>query len=349
MTTTIPSGTTPPTSLASLFVETLRGARTDRVPAWFMRQAGRYLPEYRALKDRYSFWQLASEPDLAAEVTLQPVRRYPLDAAVIFTDIMVPACTLGVDVDFTPGPVIAPLRDERDIARLRVPSPEEVAPFLAEAIRLVAAATDVPVIGHAGAPLTFCSYLVTGRKSNDHLEFRTWLQHDPALAHRLLRIATDTAVSSLRMQADAGASVLQLFDSWVGLHDPATYREFGLPYVAQVFRALADLDVPCIYYAPQAAHLHPQMRCLPVDAFGIDWRTSLPDAATALGTRRLQGNLDPAVLFAGEKVVRRRVRALLEEGADYAHVFNVGAGLLPQTPVDSISWALDTVAEYNAG
>lgn len=333
---------------APLFVRTLRGDQSIHVPAWMMRQAGRYLPEYRALKQTHTFWELCSDPELACEVTLQPLRRYPMDAAVIFTDIMVPALTMGIEVDFTPGPVIEPVRTDADVAALRVPEPDEVAPHLAQAVRLTAAEIDVPVIGHAGAPLTFCSYLVTGRKSTDHVEFRTWLHDNPARAHQLLDVASRTAAASLRMQAGAGAGVLQLFDSWVGLHDAATYAEFGLPYVAQIVRSLGDLDLPFIYYAPQAAHLHSLMRGLPVDAFGIDWRTSLPAAAAGLGTPRLQGNLDPAVLFAAEPVVRRRVRTLLEEGAGYGHVFNLGAGVLPTTPPEAVAWAIDTVHDYNA-
>jgi uroporphyrinogen decarboxylase len=199
----------------SSFLSAAWGADTPTAPIWLMRQAGRYLPEYRKLKERYGFWRMCRTPEIAAEVTLQPVRRFPLDAAILFNDIMTPLPPMGVDIDFDPGPVIRrPVRTPEAVRRLRVPACDEVAPFVADAIRLVRPACPVPLIGFAGAPLTLAAYLVQGGGSADYLEFRTWLLRNPGVARELLDKLTDVTIGYLRMQVGAGAQAIQIFDSW---------------------------------------------------------------------------------------------------------------------------------------
>ncbi len=230
----------------SNFLSAAWGADTPTAPIWLMRQAGRYLPEYRTLKERHGFWRMCRTPEIAAEITLQPVRRFPLDAAILFNDIMTPLPPMGVDVDFDPGPVIRePVRTPEAVRRLRVPTSEEVAPFVAAAVRLVRQEHTVPLIGFAGAPLTLAAYLVQGSGgSADYPEFRAWLARNPELAHELLDKLTCVSIGYVRMQVDAGAQAIQIFDSWAGIHDERGYAEFGLPYAARVLNALDGLGVP---------------------------------------------------------------------------------------------------------
>lgn len=338
--------TTTSTDSRELFLQAAWGAFTPRAPIWMMRQAGRYLPEYRALKERYDFYTLCSEPELAAEVTLQPVRRYAVDAAVIFTDIMVPALAMGIPVEFTPGPVIEPVRSAEQIAALRVPEQDEVAPTLAAAVRLTCAEASVPVIGHAGAPLTFASYLVSGAKSPDHVAFRTWLRDHPGRAHALLEKAAETSLRSLRMQIDAGAEVVQLFDSWVGLHDMATYAEFGLPYVKHIMDGLAGAGVPRIYFAPAAVHLFGLVADVPAEVIALDWRAGLHNSRFSFGQRALQGNIDPAVLLGDTDSITRAASTCLNDGLGGAHIFNLGGGMLPTTPPENVTHLVETVRAF---
>ncbi|WP_378738451.1 uroporphyrinogen decarboxylase [Nocardia brasiliensis] len=335
------------TAPESLFLRAARGESTARAPIWLMRQAGRYLPEYQKIKRQHDFWTMCSTPELAAEVTLQPVHRYGMDAAVIFTDIMVPAIAMGVPVDFTPGPVISPIRSDEQVAALRVPSENEVAPSLFEAIRLTAKETAVPVIGHAGAPLTFAAYLVTGRKSTDHVDFRTWLSDNPSRAHALLDKVAETSTSSLRMQVAAGARLVQLFDSWVGIHDRATYLEFGLPYAKRIMQNLADLGVPRAYFTPQAAHLYDLVATVPAEVLSVDWRTPLSRSREFFGDRALQGNLDPAVLLAEPETVVKAAETILRDGLGGPHIFNLGHGVLPETPPDNVARLVDVVRDFD--
>lgn len=349
MTTT--SSTAPSPTLSdrapSTFLDTAWGRRTSRTPVWLMRQAGRYLPEYRDLKRRYDFYTMCSEPELAAEVTLQPVRRYGVDAAVIFTDIMIPALTMGIPVDFTPGPVIEPIRTAQQLDTLHVPDVDEVVPALAQAIALCSSEASVPVIGHVGGPLTFAAYVVSGQKSPDHRAFRTWIAANPALAHRLLQMVTDTLVNSLRSQIRAGADFVQIFDSWVGLHDLAIYGEFGEPYVRRLLTEIEDEGVPRAYYAPDAVHLFPLMQTLPFEVVGVDWRASIAGSRATFGQRAVQGNLDPAVLLADRDTVAAAVTRCLRQGTSGPHIMNLGQGVLPETPHDNVAVLVETVKSFN--
>jgi uroporphyrinogen decarboxylase len=329
------------------FLAAARGGHTATAPVWLMRQAGRYLPEYRALREKHPFWQLVTTPELAAEVTLQPLRRFELDAAILFSDIMTPLPSLGVEVAFQPGPVIAsPVTSGADLARLRIPDPAQIAPYVGEAIRMIVAATDQPLIGFAGAPLTLASYLVQGSGGGDFTRFRAWLHAEPVLAQQLLELLTELTIAYLRIQIEAGVSAIQVFDSWAGIHDQVTYSRLGLPLLRRIFDALGDTGVPRIYLAVGASHLYPLISELPVEMVSVDRRLPLTQVRQLLAGRALQGNLDPAVLLTDPEVVRRETRRVLGEGLGGAHVFNLGHGVLRHTPVDNVARLVETVHTY---
>jgi uroporphyrinogen decarboxylase len=311
-----------------------------------MRQAGRYLPEYRELKERHGFWHMVRTPELAVEVTLQPVRRFPLDAAILFSDIMTPLPPMGVDIEFSPGPVIAePIRQKSDVDRLRIPDQNEIAPFVAEAVRHLSAASPVPLIGFAGAPLTLATYLVQGTGAKDHAEFRGWLAGAPDTAKALLDKLTEVTIRYLRMQIDAGAQAVQLFDSWAGVHDGPGYRQFGLPYARRVLEALGD-TVPRIYLAVGSSHLYPHIATLPAEVVSVDWRRSLRDCRTELPGLVLQGNLDPGLLLTTPARAVEGARDVLRAGLGGPHVFNLGHGVLPGTDPDVVARVVDAVHEF---
>ncbi|HZO93538.1 MAG TPA: uroporphyrinogen decarboxylase [Candidatus Baltobacteraceae bacterium] len=331
----------------TLLEAALRGESTRRAPIWIMRQAGRYLPEYRAIKERSSFLEMTRDPAIAAEITLQPLRRFALDAAIVFSDIMTPLEALGIEIAFAPGPSIAhPLRSRAAIDALT--QRDEIAPFVGEALRIVRAelSPDVALIGFAGAPLTLAAYLVEGGGSKEFEQFRKFLRADPAALHALLEKLTELTIAYVRMQAAAGAGVVQLFDSWAGLHDAPTYREFGAPYVRRIMDAVGESGAARILFALDAAHLLDEIAAIPAEAVGVDWRTPLGAARARLPGRALQGNLDPAVLFADGATIEREARRVLREGLGGAHVFNLGHGVWQATPVDAVARLVDTVRGF---
>ncbi len=312
-----------------------------------MRQAGRYLPEYRAIKEKSSFEAMTRDPAVAAEITLQPLRRFALDAAIIFSDIMTPLEALGIDVVFKPGPTIAePIRSRKQIDALQLRGP--IAPFVGDALRLVRLELDrsVALIGFGGAPLTLAAYLIEGGGSKEYEHFRQFLRAEPQAMHALLEKLTDLSIAYLRMQVESGAQVIQLFDSWAGLHDAATYREFAVPYHARIMSALGELGVARIYFALGASHLLDEIAQIPSEAVGIDWRTTFAAARKALPDRAIQGNLDPALLFADPDTIRREARNVLERARGGPHVFNLGHGIWQQTPIEAVSRLVETVREY---
>lgn len=334
----------------SPFLDAASGRDTGTAPVWLMRQAGRYLPEYQELKMRYGFWTMVSTPEIAAEVTLQPLRRFALDAAILFSDIMTPLPAMGVQIEFGPGPQLAsPLATPADVAGLVLPEQDEIAPFVADAIRLIRRSTSTPLIGFAGAPLTLAAYLVQGSGGNDYVAFRVWLRSQPQAARDLLDVLTEMTIRYLRMQVDAGVQAVQLFDSWAGIHDTETYRRYGAPYLRRVLAALDGLGVPRIYLAVGASHLYPQVAQLPAEALSIDWRTPLDRARPVLGGKTLQGNLDPAVLLAPGDVVVAETQRVLRAGLGGPHVFNLGHGVLPGTPIDNVARVVDTVHTFDRG
>lgn len=329
------------------FLTTLRGERSDRVPIWLMRQAGRYLPEYRELRARHGFLEMVRTPELAAEATLQPIRRFDFDAAIIFSDIMTPLEALGIEIEFAPGPIVKrPLRSRADIAPLVMRG--EPAPYVGEALRLTRARLPehVALIGFCGAPLTLAAYLVEGGGSKDFEQFRRLLRADPQAVHDLLERLTTMSIAYARMQVRGGAQAFMLFDSWAGLHDARTYAEFGVPYNARIMEAVAQAGAARIVFALGGSHLLEQLAEIPCEATGVDWRTPLGTARKMLPGRALQGNLDPAVLFAERATIEREARRVLDEGSGGPHIFNLGHGIWPQTPIEAVSALVQVVHSY---
>jgi uroporphyrinogen decarboxylase len=332
----------------SLFLDAAWGKDTPRAPIWIMRQAGRYLPEYRAVKEKSSFWEMCRTPELACEITLQPLRRLGVDAAILFSDIMTPLPPMGVSIDFRPGPVVArPVRSAQDVAALRVPHEEEIAPFVAEAIRLIRKECPVPLIGFGGAPLTLVTYLVQGGGSKDFELFRQFLRLEPEAAHALLDKLAEVSIRYLRMQVRAGAQAIQLFDSWAGLHDASMYARFGRPYAQRVLASLADYRVPRIYIAVGALHLYGEIARLPAEVVSVDWRVPLGQVRKLLPGKTLQGNLDPAALLAPKPVLKEEAERVLHEGLGGAHIFNLGHGIMPQTPPEHAEYLVEIVKRFD--
>ena len=335
------------------FLRACRVEPVDRTPVWFMRQAGRYLPEYRELRGDRDILEAVRVPDLAVEITLQPLRRMELDAAVLFSDIMVPLAAIGVDVRVEPGagPVVAdPIRTAGDIERLRPLEPEADVPYVLEAIRLLRKELKVPLIGFAGAPFTVASYLVEGGPSRDHARTKALMHDDPVLWRRLMEVLADLAVAHLRGQIEAGADAVQVFDSWVGALEPEDYERFVLPAMQLVFGGLADLDAPAIHFGVGTGELLGLMRRAGGHVIGVDWRVPLDAAWRRIGhDRGIQGNLDPAACLGSWDVVRRKALGVLEraEGRP-GHVFNLGHGVLPDTPVENLQRLVDLVHETTA-
>ncbi|HEX5761001.1 MAG TPA: uroporphyrinogen decarboxylase [Thermoanaerobaculia bacterium] len=322
-----------------LFLRACRGEPTERAPVWIMRQAGRYLPEYRAVRERADFLTLCKTPELAAEVTLQPVEVLGVDAAILFADILLPLEAMGAELVFSPGdgPVFPrPVRSREAAERLREPDVEASLGYVFAALRLVLRALDgrVPVIGFGGTPWTLAAYLVEGGASKQFPQLLGWSWSDPAgLALLLARIAR-TSLAYLRAQVDAGAQAIQLFDTWGGLLDLARWRALALPPLLAILDGLRG-RVPLIYYVHGGAHLLPALAELPVEVLSVDWRQPLSEVRRRIGPgKTLQGNLDPAALLAPPAEIERRVEELLAEGRGGAHVVNLGHGILPATPVE---------------
>ena len=324
-----------------LLVRAARLEPVERTPVWFMRQAGRSLPEYRAIREQHSFWEVAHTPELCAEVTLQPVRRHGVDAAVMFADIMTPVLGMGLDVDLVEGvgPVIAePVRTLADVERLRVPEPAEAFAPLLEAIRIVRAELEPgqAVVGFCGGPFTVAGYLVEGKPSREFATVKTMMYSEPAVWNALMAKLADCFGSYLAAQAAAGADVVQLFDSWVGALSPADYEEFVAPWSAQI---LAAVDVPAIHFGTGASTLLPALAAAGGDVIGLDWRIPLDEGWEAVGhDRGVQGNLDPAVLLGPWERVETAAHDILARAAGRpGHIFNLGHGVLPRTDPEQIS------------
>jgi uroporphyrinogen decarboxylase len=334
----------------STFLAACRRESVPHRPIWIMRQAGRYLPEYRALRSKVDFEALTRTPELAAEVTLQPLRRFELDAAILFSDIMTPLQGMGVELAFEPGPVVRnPIRTDAQIEALPPLVPQRDVPFVLETIRLVRANVPraAPLIGFAGAPFTLLCYLVCGRPSKEFAAARSFLYAHPAAAQRLLERLADAMAAYLAAQAQSGAQALMLFESWAGLLGPREFTRFALPAVQRAAAALRPLQVPLIYYANQASALMGAVRQLDVDVIGVDWRSGLAEVRRVLGPgKAVQGNLDPAALFAPPQDLHRHVDAVLEEaGSAPGHIFNLGHGIWPDTDPDAVARLVDYVHE----
>jgi uroporphyrinogen decarboxylase len=306
----------------------------DRVPVWFMRQAGRALPEYRALRGEGSILDAIRRPELAAEITLQPVRRYGVDAAVLYSDIVVPIAAIGFGVDIAPGtgPVVEqPFERAADLARVRPLDPEGDTPYVLETVRILSKELEVPLIGFAGAPFTVASYLIEGGPSRTYGKTKALMHTDPALWHQLLDRLADLAIASLHSQIDHGAAAIQLFDSWAGALAPADYERFVLPHSRKIFSSVAQTGTPAIHFGVTTGELLTLMRDAGPTVMGVDWRVPLDAARARLGDGvALQGNLDPAICLAPWPVVAAEARTVLRNnGGHPGHVFNLGHGVTP--------------------
>jgi uroporphyrinogen decarboxylase len=329
-----------------LLLKAIRREHVPRRPLWIMRQAGRYLPEYRAFRAQHSFKALAGSPELAAEVTLMPLKRFPLDAAIVFADIMSPIPALGVDFDFDPGPVVAhPIRDAQSIERLREPDPEAIAPEVIAALKLTRAelAPETALLGFCGAPWTLAAYLVEGKGTKDFPTLRAFAAAEPLLLDRLLARLTNLQIEYLRRQASAGADAVQIFDSWAGLLSRATWERLIRPHLTTLLEAVGRFGVPRILFLQNAPHLLDAYASLPAEVLGIDWRVDLPDAQRRYPQRAVQGNLEPAILTAGAGATRSAALELLAASDARGHIVNLGHGILPHTPIESVEALVEAV------
>lgn len=332
----------------SPFLAACRGEPTDHIPVWFMRQAGRSLPEYRAIRGTGSILEAIADPDLATEITLQPVRRHGVDAAILYSDIVTPVHAIGFGVDIKPGvgPVVAePFRSAADLARLRPLEPEADTPYVLATVSNLARELAVPLIGFAGAPFTVASYLIEGGPSRTYGTTKAMMLGDPALWFALMDRLADLAIASLRSQVAAGAQAVQLFDSWAGALTPQHYEHYALPSSRRVFAELASLGVPRIHFGVATGELLPLMAAAGADVVGVDWRVPLDAARSRLGAEvAVQGNLDPAVCLAPWPAVHDAVRDVIaRNGSHPGHVFNLGHGVFPETDPDVLTRIVDLV------
>jgi uroporphyrinogen decarboxylase len=331
------------------FLRACRRQPADCTPIWLMRQAGRYMSSYRNIREKHGLLEMFKTPDIAAEVTLQPVEKFEIDAAIIFADILLPLEGMGIGLEFAEkeGPrVHNPVRTTADVAALRDCDPEADLGYVLQALRLVRAEIDgkVPLIGFAGAPFTLASYAIEGAARN-FLRTKGMMYEDPGLWHRLMDKLAGTITAFLLAQVRAGAQVIQLFDSWVGCLSPADYLDYVLPHSRKILAALAQAGVPTIHFGTGTADLLPLMREAGGDVIGVDWRTHLDDAWNRIGPdKAVQGNLDPVTLLAPADLLRRRAGEVLDRAAGrVGHIFNLGHGILPPTPEDSVKILIDLV------
>jgi len=338
---------------AGTLVRAARREPVEHTPVWFMRQAGRSLPEYRAARAGVAMLESCRRPELVTEITLQPVRRHGVDAAILFSDIVVPLAAVGVDLDIVAGvgPVVAkPVRSRADLDRLPELTAEHV-PYVTEAVRLLVAELGAtPLIGFSGAPFTLASYLVEGGPSKNHEHTKALMHGDPQLWHDLCDRLAQISGAFLRVQAQAGASVVQLFDSWVGALPRADYEAFVQPHSRRALAAVADLGVPRIHFGVGTGELLAAMGAAGAEVVGVDYRVSLTDALARLGGGyAVQGNLDPALLFAPWAVLEAKVRSILAEGRQApGHIFNLGHGVLPAVDPDVLTRVTALVHEVSA-
>ncbi|HEY2403143.1 MAG TPA: uroporphyrinogen decarboxylase [Steroidobacteraceae bacterium] len=338
----------------STFLAACRGQPVSHTPVWVMRQAGRYLPEYRELRAKVDFESLTRKAELAAEVTLQPLRRFELDAAILFSDIMTPLQGMGIDLYFDPGPVVRnPIRTDAQIDALPQLVPERDLPFVLDSIKLIRPELPrgAPLIGFAGGPFTLLCYLVSGKPSKEFGVARSFLYSQPESAERLLDHLGDAMAAYLGAQAAAGAQALMLFESWAGLLAPREFNRFALRAVRRTMATLRQKTaVPLIYYVNQGSALMQSVADLDVDVIGVDWRSPLSECARILGPgKSVQGNLDPAALFAPPEELERSIDIVLQEGrAARGHIFNLGHGIWPETSPDAVGRLVDYVHESSA-
>lgn len=335
------------------FLRACRRQPAPYTPVWLMRQAGRYMKEYRALRKKFSFLEMCKKSDVAAEVTLQPLQKFKLDAAIIFSDILIPLEPMGVDFEFAKGegPVFhRPVREMKDVERLKVIAPEEETPFLMEAIRIVRRELEgkIPLIGFSGAPFTLASYMIEGGHSRNYIFTKGLMYQHRPVWDLLMEKISETLIRYLNAQTRAGAQALQIFDSWVGCLTPDDYEEYVLPYSRKVIDGV-DKSVPLIHFATTSSTLLERMKRAGGNVIGVDWRVNLDEAWERIGYDvGIQGNLDPVVLFGPVDVIKKEAKRILDRaGGRPGHIFNLGHGILPDTPVDHVAALVDFVHEYS--
>jgi len=338
------------------FLRACRREPVDRVPLWLMRQAGRYMPEYRALRKDRTILELCRTPELAAEVTLQPINRFDLDAAIIFADILLPLEGLGIGFHFAEGegPIIEkPVRSPADVDALKSFDPTDDLGYVLEAIRIVRGELEgrVPLIGFAAAPFTLASYMIEGGSSRNYLLMKSFMYQQPEAWDRLMRHVAEMTRDYLAAQIEAGAQAIQMFDSWVGALSPEDYRTYVLPHSARVLEGLAEYDVPRIHFGTNTATLLESMKDAKSEVLGVDWRLPMKKAREIIGPDfAVQGNLDPVLLMAPRDVLVERVGGILEQAdAGNGYIFNLGHGVLPPTPMESVDAVIETVHAYPVG
>lgn len=335
------------------FLKACRGEAVDYTPVWLMRQAGRYMPEYQAIRSQVDFLTLCKNPKLAAEVTLQPVDILGVDAAILFSDILIPLEVMGMRLEFSEkeGPVLSdPVRNKAGVERLEIPDPEEDLPFIFDTIKLLRKelANRVPLIGFSGAPFTLATYLIEGGSSKSFVHTkRMMFQNSPAF-HYLMEKLSTTVSSYLSAQIKAGAQAVQLFDTWAGVLTPLDYAKYALPYVKRIITEVKKEGAPVIYFANDCAGILKEIKKTGADVTGIDWRTDLGDGIKKLGKKAVvQGNLDPCALFLPQEQIEDRVKDILWKGETArGHIFNLGHGVLPQTPVENVIALVEAVHTY---
>lgn len=333
--------------MKDLLLRALDSQSVERPPVWFMRQAGRYLPEYHTVRNTVEFLELCRSPELAAEVTLQPLRRFELDASIVFNDILVPPAAMGMDLNFIKGkgPVFSdPIRSPEDLKRLKIPSVQKDMPHVLGTIQLLVEQIDVPLFGFAGAPFTLAAYMIEGGGSKEFLHVKRFMFQHPEAFEQLLDQLAGICGAYLQAQVDAGCSAVQLFDTWAGCLSPADYRRFALPYAAKALKQVKG--VPRLYFTKDSSPFLPWLKETGADALALDWRTHLGAARAVLGDMPVMGNLDPVALYAPPEEIRRRVHAIIKAAGPRGHIFNLGHGILPTTPISGVEAMVAAVREW---
>ena len=334
------------------FLKACRGQPVDKTPVWFMRQAGRYMKVYRDLKEKYTFLEMCKTPELACEVTMQPLNVLDVDAAIIFADILLPLEPMGTGLEFTAGdgPVIPrPVRNKKAVENLLQVNAEEQLGFVGDAIKLVRKEIDgkIPLIGFAGAPFTLCSYMIEGGKSRDFTMTKMMMYDAPDVWNLLMDKVCTILVNYLKMQVEAGAQAIQIFDSWVGCLNPHDYQKYIMPHLKRVFNRLKDFGVPLINFSTGTSTILNLVQQSGGDVVSFDWRIEIDEARKILGPEQpVQGNLDPVTLFAPLPIIRERVHDILRRAGPKGHIFNLGHGILQHTPVDHVKAVAEMVHEF---
>jgi len=337
-----------------IFLRACRREQVEYTPVWLMRQAGRYMEDYMKIRSKHTFLEMCRNPEIAAEVTLQPVDRLGVDAAILFADILLPLDGMGLKLEFTKGegPLIHnPVRCSKDVENIRVLSGEEMTPYVLDAIRLLRKELEgrVPLIGFSGAPFTLASYMIEGGSSRDYLNCKKMMWGAPDIWHNLMSKASHVILNYLRAQIEAGVQAVQLFDSWVGTLNREDYREYVMPYSKRIIDGLKDLKVPVIHFANNGSTLLELVKEAGGDVIGIDWRINLDEAWSRIGyDKAIQGNMDPAVLFAPRNIMQEKVKDILDRAGNRpGHIFNLGHGIHKESNVEDVIALIEAVHEYS--